>query len=380
MPGWNKALSGTWPFFCTIALLLSALGLPASASTTVVVGTCKTGTKFATIQEAVDAVAPGGKVYVCPGIYPEQVAISRSLTLQGVQDLNSNAGSAVLTAPKTGLIQNGDYLVGVNGIAAQVLIQNTSGPVSINGITVDGSGATCPNPLYWIGIGFGMSVTGSLSNSAVTNVTNATCQYGAAIAAGHGSSVTLTSNSVHGCAMGILANDGASTVRITGNAISNCGARAGAGIAIGSMQGPSLVSSNVVQVSFGSDPTTAPRGIFLGSIHGFSAVVSNNVIVGTRVGMSGGIDVTDSDNPTITGNKISGAYVGIGFQDVIGAVVQKNIISDTDAGISTGRPGDGNTVSGNTINDALCGIYAPTTPGNKFSNIGIINCYAAGIP
>jgi len=366
---------------CTILFLVSSFAITANAATTAVVGTCKSGPKFATIQAAVNAVAPSGKVFVCPGVYPEQVTISQPLTLQGVLDTNSDAGSAVLSVPAAGLIQNADYLVGVIGIAAQLLVQNTAGPVTINDITVDGSNAACPNPLYWVGVGFGESVSATLTNSSVKNVTSADCLYGAAIAAGRSSSATITNNSVHGCATGILVGDDATSAKVTGNAISNCGGlSAGAGIAIGSMTGPVTVSSNVVHVSFGSDPSVAPYGIFVGGVHGSPALVSNNVIVGTRVGQSSGIAMTDVVGPTITGNKISGAYVGISLQGVTGGLIQRNIVSDTDAGISTGRPGDGNTVSGNTINDALCGIYAPTTPANKFYNVGVRNCYSSGIP
>jgi parallel beta-helix repeat protein len=96
--------------------------------------------------------------------------------------------------------------------------------------------------------------------------------------------------------------------------------------------------------------------------------------------MSSGIAMTDVVDATITGNKMSGAYVGISLQGVTGAVIQRNIVSDTDAKISTGRPGYGDTVSGNTVNDALCGIYAPTTPANKFYSVTVRNCYSSGIP
>lgn len=364
---------------CTILLLVSSFVLTANAANTVVVGVCKSGTKFATVQAAVNAVAPGGKVFVCPGIYPEQVTISQPLTLQGVLDTNSGADSAVLSVPAEGLIQNADYLVGVIGIAAQLLVENTGGPVVINDITVDGSSAACPNPLFWVGVGFGESVSATLTNSLVKNVASADCLYGAAIAAGRSSSSTIANNSVHGCATGILVSDNATSAKITGNAISNCGGlSANAGIAIGSMTGPLTVSSNVVHISFGSDPSVAPAGIVVGGVQG-PALVSNNVIVGTRTGLSSGISVGQTDVATIKGNKIAGAHVGI-WGDSPSVVIQNNIVSDTDAGISTGRPGTEITVSGNTVNDALCGIYAPTTPTNKFYNVGVRNCYSSGIP
>jgi hypothetical protein len=188
----------------------------------------------------------------------------------------------VLSVPAGGLTQNAD------GIAAQLLVQNTAGPVTINDITVDGSNAACPNPIYWVGVEFGEAVTATLSNSAVKNVSNYDCN-GAAISAGRTSTVTIANNSIHGvsgCVMGIAVNDGATSAKITGNVISNCGRSStstvslGGGITVGSMAGPLTVSSNVIHVSFGSDPSTAPWGIFVGGVHGIPALVSNNVIMG----------------------------------------------------------------------------------------------------
>ena len=126
--------------------------------------------------------------------------------------------------------------------------------------------------------------------------------------------------------------------------------------------------------------TSQQSRIFVGSISSYSVVVSNNTIIGTKEGLSSGIGMTQVANPKIMGNTISNADVGISLQDVTGAVIRDNTLTNAVAGVSTGRPGYGNLVTGNTINDAACGIYAPTTPVNEFYNVGIINCYATGIP
>src|SRR5713226_8398350 len=64
--------------------------------------TCQPGlVHFPTIQTAVNTVPFGTTVFVCPGTYPEQVAITQPLTLKGVTDGTGNA--AVITVPGGGL-------------------------------------------------------------------------------------------------------------------------------------------------------------------------------------------------------------------------------------------------------------------------------------
>src|ERR1700683_1493850 len=55
------------------------------------VGTCEPKlVSFSTISAAVAAVPSGSIVEVCPGFYPEQVTISKALTLEGITSGNSN--------------------------------------------------------------------------------------------------------------------------------------------------------------------------------------------------------------------------------------------------------------------------------------------------
>jgi pectin methylesterase-like acyl-CoA thioesterase len=102
-----------------------------------VVGTCQPGANsLPTIGAAVTAVGTNGVIKICPGTYPEQVVINRSMTLAGVS--NSNSAYPSIVVPVTGLVTNTTDFETGQPTAAQILV--TSGAtVNISGLTVDGS-------------------------------------------------------------------------------------------------------------------------------------------------------------------------------------------------------------------------------------------------
>src|SRR5580698_5231014 len=67
-----------------VALALAFGAQPLSASVTYIVGTCKSGTRFSTIQSALDASPAPNTVEVCPGQYNEQIVITKPVTLEGI--------------------------------------------------------------------------------------------------------------------------------------------------------------------------------------------------------------------------------------------------------------------------------------------------------
>ena len=73
-----------------LTIWLSAMALafgtqpPNAASLTYIVGTCKSGTRFSTIQAALDASPAPNTVEVCPGQYGEQITITKPVTLEGI--------------------------------------------------------------------------------------------------------------------------------------------------------------------------------------------------------------------------------------------------------------------------------------------------------
>src|SRR6202030_893574 len=121
------------------ALMVASLATSIAAqAATLTVGTCPAA-GFSTIQSAVNAAHAGDTVNVCPGSYPEQVSINKSLTLQGIAVGNQDA--AVIAAPAGGLVANAtDPRTGF-GEAAQVLVTpgtKRSTSVKLQNLTIDG--------------------------------------------------------------------------------------------------------------------------------------------------------------------------------------------------------------------------------------------------
>jgi pectin methylesterase-like acyl-CoA thioesterase len=93
---------------CRYAILVASICFVAQSSqaASMVVGNCRSGKSFTSIQAPVDAAPSGSTIDVCPGTYPEQVMIeAKTLTLVGV--LSGTNDAAVLVPPAGGLIVNG---------------------------------------------------------------------------------------------------------------------------------------------------------------------------------------------------------------------------------------------------------------------------------
>ena len=82
---------------------LISLSATAFGAASVVVGTCKVGVQFATIQGAVNASPAGSLVSVCPGIYPEQVTVNKAMTIKGIPD-GLGGSAAVIVGPGGGIL------------------------------------------------------------------------------------------------------------------------------------------------------------------------------------------------------------------------------------------------------------------------------------
>src|SRR5438128_612116 len=104
--------------------VLSGLSATAFAATAIV-GTCKAGVHFTTIQAAVDAISAGGTIMICPGTYPEQVVVPKALTIKGIQ--SGTSGAAVIVAPVGGVVGNAFSLISGLPIGAQLLVTAPTG-------------------------------------------------------------------------------------------------------------------------------------------------------------------------------------------------------------------------------------------------------------
>src|SRR5271170_6579045 len=99
---------------------------------------------YQTIQAAVNTVPSGSTIEVCPGIYPEQVVISKPLTLTAFTGAASEASNAeVLIQIPAGGATGGFYDSIIGSIYSQILVSST-GPVNITDIAFDGTGNNIP--------------------------------------------------------------------------------------------------------------------------------------------------------------------------------------------------------------------------------------------
>ena len=123
--------------------IVFAVALPASAAN-VVVGTCVPGrVSFASLTAAVQGVPAGSTIQVCPGTYPEQIVIVKSLTIRGVT--TGDDAAPVIAVPSAGLATNavglsGSFWMAGAPIAAQVVIA-PGVDVSILDLAIDANGA-----------------------------------------------------------------------------------------------------------------------------------------------------------------------------------------------------------------------------------------------
>lgn len=334
---------------------------------TLVVGSCKSGVKFATIQAAVDAAPSGSTIQVCPGTYPEQVAIDKPLVLKGIS--SGTAGAVVITAPATGLVPN--FTGGMYGtVAAQLLVHDTTG-VTINDFTIDGTGTACPAPAGWAGIAY-ESYSGAIAitNVAVRNVGSYPDCKGASVLSELGGSLTLQNSSIRGFYYGVISSEGG-TVTISGNLVQSglCG------IYVVAATGKVVISNNsVVDI----DANSQSAAIFLASLVNIitsGVTISGNTVEGKT---QAGIDLDSIVNAKITGNKVSGFRFGLFLDELTNSVAQTNTIRNAEEGIFIADYGTsgGNTVTNNTVNEADCGVYTGALIGSKVAPNSLYNVTA----
>jgi cadherin-like protein len=101
---------------------------------------------FATIQDALDAVAAGGTVHVAAGVYPENLTVAKSVALKGAARTATITGSMSITAPNvtvdgfTLTNPTGTNAVTVSGVSGARITNNDIRNIGGSGTTVNATG------------------------------------------------------------------------------------------------------------------------------------------------------------------------------------------------------------------------------------------------
>lgn len=336
---------------------------------------------FTSIQAAVTAASPGDKINVCPGTYHEQVMITKSLTIQGIEV----AGQNLATIMPIGVVANSFSLASGNPIAAIVLVDGAD-KVNLSNLTVDGASnginGCSPNLM---GIYY-RNASGKVDSVAVKNIKLSSfdfgCQSGLAIfvqsGGGGQSKVDITNSSVHDYQKnGITANEAGSEVNIKGNAVTGVGPTP-------------QIAQNGIQIGFGAKGTVDSNSVINHiyspcTLSGCSDASANILIAGADTvkvtkNTTGNAQLNiyyEGNKGEVSNNTIFQSLVFDGI-DLIGnqnKAINNSISNSEGSGIFV--MGDKNDANSNTINETPVGILSDSSStnshfgGNVFYNTGV---------
>jgi hypothetical protein len=356
--------------------LVFLTALPASAAN-VTVGTCiPNRVSFDSLADAVQGVPAGSTIQVCPGTYPEQIAINKSLTIKGVT--TGDNAAPVITVPASGLVASAvgfavprSFVGAGTPIAAQVAI-GPGADVTITDVAVDaaGAGSQC-TPIVSI-LAQDSSVT--LNRLAIRNQTQGTCYRAGVLVQNDTANPTTVKvqNSSFRRSSQAIEIDGAVTSTIANNSLD--GEPTSNANAISILIGNATIHGNTISnYNFPAAATVfdASYGVYIcGAMDGS---IANNTIAGTQVGV-----LVNNNCPTsgvsVTNNKISfSSLIGI-YAGGTAGVVQGNDIRTSSTGIRLPGGSSGNTIQGNLINDACTAFsFNPAAGVNSFLSNTLAN-------
>ena len=326
---------------------------------------------YQTIQAAVNAVPSGSTIEVCPGIYPEQVVISKPLTLAAFTGAASEASNAevLIQIPAGGATAYvEDDLIG--NVYYQILVQST-GPVNVTDIAMDGTGNGIPDGYGDLAGIYYEESSGTVNGVSIANEIDDGGGFGILVASNNTQTVTVENSDIRSFdGSGIWGNANASptlTVNIKNNTITDTGEN---GISfLGSVLG--TVSGNLINGSGNG------AGI---ALSGSAATVTGNTVLSATVDgpPNVGIVVFGGSN-VIKSNRLDAGAIGVGIQltgSASGGTVQANIITGGVGGYGIDMCGlgaaSGFRVTGNSIIDTPgFGLRKPasgntTTPNTYF--------------
>ncbi len=337
----------------SLTLLVSPSILSGATVNQFAVGNCKPNLpSFNNIQQAVTSVPSGATVLVCPGNYPEQVIITQPLNLQGLTIGDGNA--AAITVPAGGMSVNGSDGFGAQ-VGAQLIVQNT-GPVNISDLTIDGTGGslTCADLLAGL---FYQSSSGTIGHIVVRNQRNGGCGARGVYLENESTSssptVTLQNSSVHDFeTFGILATPSTGAMNLVANILSN------------TVRG---TGTSDFQIGIGGDGATISGNLLDNISTGIlTGGLIPNVVSSNRVSNSGdGINLSSGGNTIRSNTIVNSVRYGIFATSGTGNVISANFLTHNQIAIDLTCGVSGNSVTGNTINEANVGIANTGNSGNS---------------
>jgi nitrous oxidase accessory protein NosD len=365
-----------------LSLLVSVCAIARAGERTLTVGKSKTdcpNATYTTIGAAVTAAAPGDVIEICPALYPEQLIITKPLTLRGVRDsVAGNEVNRVLLQPS---------LQDVQGlpVEAVITVMNTRG-VRIENLAIDASQNSVQGCTPQLADIHFHNASGRVADDALFGAQLANPKNCAVVFPGNGFGVLVDSdqpgpfhvaiedNSIHDFTKnGVQAINAGVTVKVEGNRIVGVGPsiafQFGVYIANGAV---GLINGNIItegpcgSLSFTDCFNARSEGVALRSF-GDGTVVSHNIITHAQSGIfiNGGKDGRFSDNFISDIDALD----GIDIEGLTSVFTNNRIENNTIFNVTPLVPNEscgvfemphtsvsGNTIAHNTVNDAYCGV------------------------
>ena len=261
-------------------------------------------THFDTIQEGIDAVAPGGTVHVAAGTYDEQLIIDKNLTIQG-------AGDTTTIKPSQATANNFQIFsrkAGGSDNTAAIVVANAD--ATIKNLKIDGSEiSSVPSGATLVGILY-RGVNGTIDSVTVDNINISSGIGGNAI---YLSSMDKVVNvEVKGCTIlnfyknGITANYEGLTVNIHDNTVTGMGATGTItqnGIQIG-YGATGTVKNNIVSSHIYTGSGWAATGILFYDANGSA---EGNTLTYNQIGLSAQTSASGTYTISVKDNDIDGS-------------------------------------------------------------------------
>jgi parallel beta-helix repeat protein len=353
--------------FTAAGLSFGAVELRA-ATITYIVGTCKAGTQFTTIQGALNASPSPNVVQVCPGGYPEQLTITNAVTLEGISA--GNSALIRITSPAMGLVTNAT-INGSDPAAVHVFVKNATGAVNLTNLMVDSTGNHVMSGVFLVGVLY-QHTSGTVNHVIAVHQQANNVGFGIYMEGGSSNpSVTVENCSVHDFDLGgiyVTGPNGPTDVIGQGDATENVTGQITAKVennfvsslvdsAHNMLFGSSTLDTVTGNLSIAGTAFPGTFGIVVDANAG--SVFSNNTIIGTQEGIS-----LQDDGPSLKSNKMynltgDGIFLNVKLatSQITGNIIQDTLFDGIDLNCKT----VGTLVHSNTFEYLATGYLSAAT-------------------